>query len=89
MNEGKTFDTIGGQIDIMPSLLYLMGVDNEKYINTAIGRNLLNTNKSFAVLTNLEVVGENLTDEEKEMYKNIVDLSDKMIRANKATLNKN
>ncbi|MDY2630354.1 MAG: LTA synthase family protein [Clostridium sp.] len=89
MNEGKTFDTIGGQIDIMPSLLYLMGVDNEKYINTAIGRNLLNTNKSFAVLTNLEVVGENLTDEEKEMYKHIVDLSDKMIRANKATLNKN
>ena len=89
MNEGKTFDTIGGQIDIMPSLLYLMGVDNEKYINTAIGRNLLNTNKSFAVLTNLEVVGENLTDEEKEMYKNIVDPSDKMIRANKATLNKN
>lgn len=89
MNEGKTFDTIGGQIDIMPSLLYLMGVDNDKYINTSIGRNLLNTNKSFAVLTNLEVVGENLTDEEKEMYKNIVDLSDKMIRANKATLNKN
>ena len=89
MNEGKTFDTIGGQIDIMPSLLYLMGVDNEKYINTAIGRNLLNTNKSFAVLTNLEVVGENLTDEEKEMYKNIVDLSDKMIRANKAIINKN
>ncbi len=88
MNEGKTFDTIGGQIDIMPSLLYLMGVENEKYINTAIGRNLLNTNKSFAVLTNLEVVGENLTDEEKEMYKNIVDLSDKMIRANKATINK-
>lgn len=86
MNEGKTFDTIGGQIDIMPSLLYLMGVDNDKYINTSIGRNLLNTNKSFAVLTNLEVVGENLTDEEKEMYKNIVDLSDKMIRANKASL---
>ena len=89
MNEGKTFDTIGGQIDIMPSLLYLMGVDTDKYINTALGRNLLNTNKSFAVLTNLEVVGENLTEEEKEMYKNIVDLSDKMIRANKATINKN
>lgn len=87
MNEGKTFDTIGGQIDIMPSLLYLMDVDNDKYINTAIGRNLLNTNKSFAVLTNLEVVGEDLTDEEKEMYKNMLDLSDKMIRANQATIN--
>ena len=82
MTEGKTFDTIGGQVDIMPTLLYLMGVENDKYINTALGRNLLNTNKSFAVLTNLEIVSENLTDEEKEIYKNIVELSDKMIRSN-------
>lgn len=87
MNQGKTFDTIGGQVDIMPTLLYLLGVDNDKYINTALGRNLLNTNKSFAVLTNLEVVGENLTDEEKQLYKNIVELSDKMIRANNTTVN--
>lgn len=82
MEESKTFDTIGGQVDIMPTLLYLLGVDTDKYINTALGRNLLNTNKSFAVLTNLDVVGENLTDEEKELYKNIVELSDKMIRSN-------
>ena len=66
----------------MPSLLYLIGVDKENYINTALGRNLFNTNKSFAVLTNLQVISDNLTEEEKEMYKNIVDLSDKMIRSN-------
>ena len=89
MNQGKTFDTIGGQVDIMPTLLYLLGVDNDKYINTALGRNLLNTNKSFAVLTNLDVVGENLTEEEIELYKSIVDLSDKMIRGNSATINMN
>jgi lipoteichoic acid synthase len=82
IKEPKTFETIGGQVDIMPTLLYLMGVPNDKYINTALGRNLLNTNKSFAVLTNQSVIGENLTDEEKEMYKNIVELSDKMIRSN-------
>ncbi|VYU18648.1 Lipoteichoic acid synthase 1 [Clostridium tertium] len=82
MTEGKTFDVKGGQVDIMPTLLYLLGVENEKYINTAIGRNLLNTNKSFAALTNLDVVGDNLTEEEKEMYKNIMLLSDKMIRSN-------
>ncbi|WP_411169044.1 LTA synthase family protein [Clostridium sp. MB05] len=82
IKEPKTFETIGGQVDIMPTLLYLMGVPNDKYINTALGRNLLNTNKSFAVLTNQRVIGEDLTDEEKEMYKNIVELSDKMIRSN-------
>ena len=82
MTEGKTFDVKGGQVDIMPTLLYLLGVENDKYINTALGRNLLNTNKSFAALTNLDVVGDNLTEEEKEMYKNIMLLSDKMIRSN-------
>ena len=82
MTEGKTFDVKGGQVDIMPTLLYLLGVENEKYINTALGRNLLNTNKSFAALTNLDVIGDNLTEEEKEMYKNIMLLSDKMIRSN-------
>lgn len=82
INSPKTFDTIGGQIDIMPTLLYLMGVTNEKYNNTTLGRNLLNTNKSFAVLSNLSVVGDGLTEEEINMYKNIVELSDKMIRSN-------
>lgn len=86
IKEPKTFETIGGQVDIMPTILYLMGIENDKYINTAFGRNLLNTNKSFAPLTNLDVIGENLTDEEVEIYKDILDLSDKMIRANKANL---
>ena len=82
ITEGKTFDVKGGQVDIMPTLLYLLGVEKEKYINTALGRNLLNTNKSFAALTNLDVIGDNLTEEEREIHKNIMLLSDKMIRSN-------
>ena len=78
----KTFKTIGGQVDIMPTLLYAMGVPEEKYSRTALGRNLLNTNKSFSILTNNTLVGEGLSDEEKEMYSNLLDLSDKMIRSN-------
>lgn len=82
--EGKTFDKLyNGQIDVMPTLLYYFGVDNSKYENTALGRNLLNTNKSFAVITNGTLKGgEDLTDKEKEIYKKSLDLSDKMIRAN-------
>ena len=82
--EGKTFDKLyNGQIDVMPTLLYLLGVDKEKYENTVLGRNLLNTDKSFAVLTNGTLKGgENLTDEEKDIYKKSLDISDKMIRAN-------
>lgn len=70
----------GGQIDIMPTLLYLLGVDNNVYQNTALGRNLLNTKRSYAVLTDKTIKGE-LTDKEKEIVGNVLDLSDKMIRA--------
>jgi len=81
--KGQTFDLYGGQIDVMPTLLYLLGVDKDKYENSALGKNLLNTQKSFAVITNGTLKGgENLTDKEKEIYKKSLDISDKMIRAN-------
>lgn len=85
-NEGKTFDKLyNGQIDVMPTVLYYLGIDKSKYENTALGRNLLNTNKSFAVITNGTLKGgENLTDKEKEIYKKSLELSDKMIRSNSA-----
>lgn len=73
-------DVYGGQIDIMPTLLYLLGVDNNVYQNTALGRNLLNTKRSYSVLTDKTIKGE-LTDKEKEIVGNVLDLSDKMIRA--------
>lgn len=86
--EAKTFDLYGGQIDVMPTMLYLLGVDKEKYEYTALGRTLLNTQKSFAVITNGTLKGEeNLTDKEKEVYKKTLELSDKMIRANSAQNN--
>lgn len=81
IKEPKTFDTIGGQVDIMPTILYAMGIPEEKYSHTAIGRNLLNTNKSFSILTDGTIVGEGLSEEEKKMYLNILELSDKMIRS--------
>lgn len=74
-------DVYGGQIDIMPTLLYLLGVDNSVYQNTALGRNLLNTNRSYAVLTDRAIKGD-LTDKEKKIIESSLDLSDKMIRAN-------
>ena len=81
IKEGKTFNTIGGQIDIMPTMLYMLGVDSSKYENTAFGRNLLNTNRNYAVLTNGTVKGTDLSAEDEEILINSLDLSDKMIRS--------
>lgn len=78
----QTNKVYGGQIDIMPTLLYALGIPKEEYDDTALGRNLLNTDKSFAVLTDGSVRHENLTDAEVEIVKSSLDLSDKMIRGN-------
>jgi phosphoglycerol transferase MdoB-like AlkP superfamily enzyme len=53
----ERLDVTGGHIDIMPTLLYLLGVDEEKIAATAMGRNLLNTRRDFAVLPDGTVVG--------------------------------
>lgn len=82
-NINKTFNTIGGQIDIMPTILYSLGIDSNEYENTALGRNLLNTNKSFAITTDNKIHGEDtISLEEKQLQLDILELSDKMIRAN-------
>lgn len=78
----NTFETFGGQIDMMPTLLYLLGIPDEEYNQTCIGRNLLNTNRSYAITYSGTIQGEeNLTDEEKAIVSKSLDISDKMIRA--------
>ena len=80
MSESKTIDTIGGQIDIMPTLLYILGINKDEYENTALGRNLLNTNRNFAILKDGTIKGKNLTENDKSIISTSLDISDKMIR---------
>lgn len=82
--KSKSFDSlIGGQVDTMPTLLYLLGIPSEQYENTAMGRNLLNTTRSYAVINNGKIYGEEtLTDEEKNILSKSLDISDKIIRSN-------
>ncbi|MGM9935678.1 MAG: LTA synthase family protein [Clostridium sp.] len=82
--KAKTFDDLlGGQVDLMPTLLYLLGIPSDEYSQTALGRNLLNTDKSFAVITDGTIKGaENLSDNEISIYSKLLDISDKIIRSN-------
>ncbi|WP_291300639.1 hypothetical protein [Desulfosporosinus sp. BICA1-9] len=41
----------------MPTIAYLMGVNEDRYNNTVMGRNLLNTKKEFAVLSSRLFMG--------------------------------
>lgn len=55
--EKAEISNYGGQIDIMPTLLYILGVDESKYQNSAMGRNLLKSNKNYAILKDGKIVG--------------------------------
>ncbi|MCX8129206.1 MAG: LTA synthase family protein [Clostridia bacterium] len=80
--KGEIVKTIGSQIDILPTVAYLMGVDEKEYIYTALGRNLLKTNKSFAVLSNKNYIGKAGSESEKNEAVRGVDISDIIIKSN-------
>lgn len=79
---GKEVKTIGGHVDIMPTVAYLIGIDEKNYINTAMGRNLLKTNKSFVVLSNGVYIGKSNSEEDKKRAIDGLNISDKLLRSN-------
>ncbi|NMB32857.1 MAG: LTA synthase family protein [Clostridium sp.] len=62
----EVINTIGGQIDILPTIANLMDLDTP----FAFGKDLLNTNKSYAILRNGSVVTEDFIylSDMKEVY---------------------
>jgi len=48
--EGQEMEIIGGQVDLLPTLAYLMGIGRSEYEKYAMGQNLLTTRKGFAML---------------------------------------
>lgn len=51
-------DTLGGQVDMLPTLLYMMGVDEEVYNDKVMGTNLLKEGEGSVVLATGEILGE-------------------------------
>jgi lipoteichoic acid synthase len=81
--EGEEITTNGGHVDILPTVAYLMGIDENSYSLTAMGRNLLKTTKNYAVLSNGTLVGgETMTEKEKKEAISGLDIADKIIRSN-------
>ncbi len=72
----KNIETYGGQIDIMPTVAYLLGVDTKGY---QMGRNLLNTKRDATVIKDGIIVG-NPKEDEEEMLKKAYDIADKIIK---------
>ena len=78
--QGKTIETKGGLIDVMPTVSYLLGI-NDSGLRNVIGRNLLNTNRNIVALPEGEVAGEAKSQDELNHVKQSYDISTKIIRS--------
>jgi phosphoglycerol transferase MdoB-like AlkP superfamily enzyme len=74
-------ETLGGHIDIMPTIAYLLGIEENKFINTAMGKILVKTNKDFTVLNYGRIIG-NPSEQQKEHLLKTIEISDKIIQGN-------
>ncbi len=79
----QQFSVVGGQIDVLPSLLHLLGVPPEKYETTLLGRNLFGTTRSFCIQDDGVLYGT-LSDKDYEIAKTVYYLADMLIRSDTA-----
>jgi len=78
--KSEIIHTTGGQIDLMPTLLYLFGVDESEYESTVFGRNLLNTKEDYVLLSNGEFRGRVDEAKKEEILKGL-EYADMAIRS--------
>lgn len=79
--EGTKLNVTGGQVDILPTISYLMGVDEKEYADTAMGRNLLKTKKDFSVLSDGTYKSLISIPKEREAAIKGLEIADKIIRS--------
>ncbi len=80
--KGEQFENIGGQIDIFPTIAYLMGVEKKEFEKTAMGRTLLNTHRSYAVLNDGTFISSKSDENLKGHALEGLNIADKIIRSN-------
>ena len=55
--QGQVIKNVGGQVDMMPTLAYLLGIDETRYFNEVMGRNLFSPAQGAALLSDGSLVG--------------------------------
>ena len=79
--DGSVISKAGGQVDFLPTISYLLGIDKNKFINTSMGRILVNTNRDSTILNYGEIIG-NPNKEEESHLKDIFKIADNIIQGN-------
>lgn len=76
----KVIEAHGGQVDVMPTVAYLLGVEDSKYRDYVMGRILVNTNRDAVVIKDNIIKGQVKTEEEKELLLKSYDVGSKIIK---------
>lgn len=77
--QGQIVKNVGGQVDMMPTLAYLLGIDGAEYSNEVMGRNLFAPTPGAALLSDGSLVGNRDSEDHLAQAHRISDL---IIRGN-------
>jgi phosphoglycerol transferase MdoB-like AlkP superfamily enzyme len=83
--DGFVMDKIGGQVDMMPTLLYLLGIDENDYNKSLMGRNLFSNAPGSVLLQNGEIVGK---VEDEDNLRSAAKIADLIIRGDYFSIDK-
>ena len=80
--EPKIVEVSGGQVDIPTTVLYLLNVNKDKYLNTEMGRVLVNTNRDATIIKGNEIKGSVKDDKELEHLLKSYEIGEMIIKNN-------
>lgn len=80
--KATTISKAGGQVDFLPTISYLLGVERSKFDNTSMGRVLVNTNRNATILNNGDIMGTPKDENEKKHLKDVFKIADDIIEGN-------
>lgn len=80
--KATTISKVGGQVDFLPTISYLLGVERSKFDNTSMGRVLVNTNRNATILNNGDITGTPKDENEEKHLKDVFKIADDIIEGN-------
>lgn len=80
--KGEVINKAGGQVDFLPTISYLLGLDRNKFDSTSMGRVLVNTNKDTTVLNYGQIKGTPNNQDEEKHLKDTFKIADYIIKGN-------
>ncbi|SHK20365.1 Phosphoglycerol transferase MdoB [Clostridium cavendishii DSM 21758] len=78
--KGEVVEKAGGQVDFLPTISYMLGIDRKEFENTSMGRVLVNTERNSTILNYGDIKGTPKDEKETKHLKDIFKVADMIIK---------